>query len=87
MTHSGFRLPAFLFVLLVSFLVVPPVTSANETDQDVPVSAVGGAVHADLFTGTATTSIPIAVPPGRGGVQPRACSHKWIGYGIIPGWN
>ena len=88
MTHSGFRLPAFLFVLLVSFLVVPPVTSANETDQDVPVSAVGGAVHADLFTGTATTSIPIAVPPGRGGVQPNlalvynsANGNGWVGLG------
>ena len=68
MPHSWFgsisRFPAFPLVLLISLLVVPSVTSANETDQDVPVSAVGGAVHADLFTGTATTSIPIAVPRG-----------------------
>ena len=53
-----------------------------------PVSAVGGAVHADLFTGTATTSIPIAVPPGRGGVQPNlalvynsANGNGWVGLG------
>ena len=64
------RLPSFPLVILASLLFGPPFTLANETDQDVPVSAVGGAVHADLFTGTATTSIPIAVPPGRGGVQP-----------------
>ena len=61
---SIFRLPALPLVLLVSFLFVPSVTSANETDQDVPVSAVGGAVHADIFTGIATTSIPIYAPDG-----------------------
>ena len=64
------RLPSFPLVILAGLLFVPPVTFANETDQDVPVSAVGGAVHADLFTDTATTSIPIAVPPSRSGVQP-----------------
>ena len=85
---SFVRLPAFPLVLLVSLLVVPPFTSAKETDQDVPVSAVDGAVHADLFTGTATTSIPIAVPPGRGGVQPNlalvynsANGNGWVGLG------
>ena len=83
MPHSWFgsivRLLSFPLVLLVSLLVVPSVAFANETDQDVPVSAVGGAVHADLFTGTATTSIPIAVPPGRGGVQPNlARKCVWI---------
>ena len=59
-----FRLPSFPLVILTSLLFVPSFTFANETDQEMPVSAVGGTVHADLFTGTATTSIPIAVPPG-----------------------
>ena len=60
----------------------------QETDQDVPVGAVGGAVHADLFTGTATTSIPIDIPPGRQGVQPdlalvygSANGNGWLGMG------
>ena len=85
---SIFRLPSFPLVILASLLFVPTFTSANETDQDMPVSAVGGAVHADLFTGTATTSIPIAVPPGRGGVHPNlalvynsANGNDWVGLG------
>ena len=83
-----FRLPYLTLVILTGLLVTPAVTAANEIDQDVPVSAVGGAVHADLFTGTATTSIPIAVPPGRGGVQPNlalvynsANGNGWVGLG------
>src|SRR5438093_9374480 len=61
---------------------------AKETDEDMPVVAVGGAVHADLFTGTATTSIPIEVPPGRNGMQPNlqlvyesANGNGWVGMG------
>ena len=67
---SFLRLPSFPLVIMASLLFVPPFTLAKETDQDMPVSAVGGTVHADLFTGNATNSIPIAVPQGRGGVQP-----------------
>ena len=62
-----FRRPYLPLAILTSLLFTPTFTSANETDQEMPVSAVGGTVHADLFTGTATTSIPIAVPQGRGG--------------------
>ena len=61
---------------------------AQEGKQEMPVGAVGGAVHADLFTGTATTSIPIEVPPGRGGMQPNlsivyssANGNGWLGTG------
>ena len=82
------RLPSFTLVILASLLFVPPFAFANETDQDVPVSAVGGTVHADLFTGTATTSIPIAMPPGRGGIHPNlalvynsANGNGWVGMG------
>ena len=90
--HSWFgsivRLPALPLAILISLLFVPSFASAKETDQDMPVSAVGGAVHADLFTGTATTSIPIAVPPGRDGVHPNlalvynsANGNGWVGMG------
>ncbi len=82
------RLPGLTLTVLTSVLFIVPPILANETDQDMPVSAVGGAVHADLFTGTATTSIPIAVPPGRGGVQPNlalvynsANGNGWVGLG------
>ena len=83
-----FRLPGLPLTVLTSILFIASPTLANETDQEMPVSAVGGAVHADLFTGTATTSIPIAVPPGRGGVQPNlalvynsANGNGWVGLG------
>ena len=76
---------------LLSLGVVPgviPLLFAQEPDQDMPVSVVGGMVHADLFTGRATTSIPLAVPPGRGGVQPNlalvyssANGNGWVGMG------
>jgi len=54
--------------VILATLFFTLLTLAQETDKDMPVGAVGGTVHADLFTGTATTSIPIEVPPGRGGV-------------------
>ena len=73
---SFFRLSSFTLAILATLLFTPTFTLANETDQDVPVNAVGGTVHADLFTGIATTSIPIAVPPGRGGVQPNRNKRK-----------
>jgi len=83
-----FLLLSVPLVILTSLLFTPTFTSANETDQEMPVSAVGGTVHADLFTGTATTSIPIAVPPGRGGVHPTlalvynsANGNGWVGLG------
>lgn len=61
---------------------------AKETDEDMPVVAVGGVVHADLFTGTATTSMPIEVPHGRNNLQPNlqlvyenANGNGWVGIG------
>ena len=77
----------FILFLLIS-LAVPSWTLAQEKDSEAPVGAVGGAVHADLFTGTATTSIPIEVPPGRQGVQPDLSlvyasgnGNGWVGMG------
>ena len=85
---SFVRLPSLPLVILASLLFVPTFTSAKETDQEMPVSAVGGTVHADLFTGTATASIPIAVPPGHGDVHPNlalvynsANGNGWVGFG------
>lgn len=61
---------------------------AKETGEDRPVGSLGGAVHADPFTGVATTSIPIEVPPGRNGMQPSlaltynsAAGNGWLGMG------
>jgi len=61
---------------------------AKEVDDDQPIGAVGGTVHVDPFTGSATTSIPILVPPGRNGIQPNlqltyssASGNGWVGMG------
>ena len=58
-----------LFALIYSLFAASLVT-AKETDEEIPITATGGGVHADLFTGTATMSIPIDVSPGRNGLQP-----------------
>ena len=65
-----------------------PRVAAQEADTEVPLVNVGGPVHADLFTGQATTSIPIEVPPGRNGLQPNlalvygsANGNGWVGMG------
>lgn len=74
--------------LLLLILALPNGAMAGETDTEMPMGSVGGEVRADLFTGTATTSIPISVPPGRQGVQPQlalvygsANGNGWVGMG------
>ncbi len=78
-----FLIQFILFSLLTLFTV--PHAFA---DENMPVGSVGGEVRADLFTGTATTSIPIQVPPGRQAVQPElaltygsANGNGWVGMG------
>lgn len=79
----------FSFLLIFPFLIFFSLSAvAGETDTEMPMGSVGGEVRADLFTGTATTSIPIAVPPGRKGVQPQlalvygsANGNGWVGMG------
>ena len=48
--------------IILALTMTAPVALAAERDQDASVASVGGQVRADLFTGTATTSIPIEVP-------------------------
>ncbi len=74
--------------LLTTVVLGNSLAWATETDQEAPVGSVGGAVHADQFTGMATTSFPIEVPPGRGGVQPDLAliygssnGNGWMGQG------
>lgn len=62
--------------------------SAKEVDDDQPIGATGGTVRVDPFTGTATTSIPINVVPGRNGIQPNLAltyassnGNGWVGMG------
>lgn len=61
---------------------------AKEIDDDVPMGAAGGTVRVDPFTGTASTSVPIQIFPGRNGVQPNlqltytsGNGNGWIGMG------
>lgn len=77
-----------LSLTTVLMFMLAPHSMAKETDTESPIGGVGGAVHADPFTGTATTSIPIEVPPGRNGVQPNLAltyvstnGNGWVGAG------
>ncbi len=80
---TPFLIQFILFCLLI-FSTAPHLFA----DENMPVGSVGGEVRADLFTGTATTSIPIQVPPGRQAVQPElaltygsANGNGWVGVG------
>ena len=65
------RLLLFLMAIALGpHLIINHSAFAKEVDGDQPMGAAGGTVHVDPFTGTATTSIPIQVLPGRNGVQP-----------------
>jgi RHS repeat-associated protein len=87
MSSCSSRLIATVAVLS-SLAVLSAPLLAKETGVDQPVKSLGGAVHADPFTGVATTSIPIEVPPGRNGMQPSlaltynsAAGNGWLGMG------
>ena len=87
MLSRSSRLMAAVAVFSSLAVLSAPVL-AKETGEDRPVKTLGGAVHADPFTGAATTSIPIEVPPGRNGMQPSlaltynsAAGNGWLGMG------
>ncbi|MBA5868396.1 MAG: hypothetical protein GDA68_00070 [Nitrospira sp. CR2.1] len=83
------RLLLLVLALLIShWTLVSDASFGKEIDDDQPLGAVGGTVHVDPFTGTATTSIPIQVPAGRNGIQPNlqlvyssANGNGWAGMG------
>lgn len=77
-----------LAILISHWAFVNDVSFGKEIDDDQPMGAVGGTVHVDPFTGTATTSIPIQVAAGRNGIQPNlqlvyssANGNGWVGMG------
>ena len=83
------RLVLLVLTFVISHLAyVGDSSFAKEVDDDQPIGATGGTVHVDPFTGTATTSIPIHVFPGRNAVQPNlqltyasSNGNGWVGMG------
>ena len=83
----------FILMLTWGLLVALPLSLAEAQVPPSPTMVVSPwvePVDVDLFTGAATTRLPIAVPPGRGGVQPDLAltyhsgrDNGWVGMG----WN
>ncbi len=84
--HRLFILALTLAISYLPFAV--DFSFAGETDEGRPLGATGGGISVDPFTGTATASIPIDVPPGRNGMQPSLSlvyesggGNGWVGMG------
>src|SRR2546425_4002139 len=79
-----------LLLTAVVGLVCVGNAAAQTSDPDYALTGIGGSMQPDLFTGTASTSIPIQVPPGRHGIQPALSLMYWSGNGdgwLGPGWK
>jgi len=64
--------------------------AAAQPDPNYSLEGFGVTPQPDLFTGTASTSTPIQVPPGRHGIQPALSLEYWSGNGdgwLGPGWK
>jgi len=88
LARGSFYTHTVFLVLLTLLWIWGPQAQAGELDEERPIGSVGGALRVDPFTGVATTSIPIQVPPGRNGVQPNlqlsyvsSGGNGWIGMG------
>lgn len=85
------RLLVLVLALAISHLSYAISSSlAQDPDGSSPIRGVGGEMHPDLFTGTATTSIPIDLPPGRNGTRPNLQFVYSSGVGNGPlgmGWR
>ena len=83
------RLLLFVLAGAISYLsIAGSLLLAKETDENRPLTTLGGDMTVDPFTGTATTSIPIEVPRGRNGMQPTLQlvyaslgGNDWLGQG------
>jgi RHS repeat-associated protein len=73
-TSRGFKMAILLAALLahpfVSVATPPGPSGANTGDGSTPFTGLALAPEANLFAGAASVSIPLEVPPGRGGLTP-----------------
>src|SRR5437870_13215524 len=93
MASIKFSIRRCLIVLVPATLMLHSLVCtavAQTADPDYSLTGVAGSMQPDLFTGTASTSIPIEVPPGRHGIQPALSLMYWSGNGdgwLGPGWK
>ena len=75
----------------------PMANKSNNSNQTITLPQGGGALHGigetfapDLHTGTGNFTVPIALPPGRNGFQPKLSLVYSTGNGNSPfglGWG